>query len=232
MSEQWERVFTQLNPKSPIAEAFRVLRTNIQFAGVDKPLKAISLTSAGPGEGKTTTLANLAVALAQSGAKVILVDGDLRRPAMHKFFRLSRRTGLSSVIMGRAKPAEALQATDVPGLSLLSSGPVPPNPSELLGSEAFTALLGELKASADHVLVDSPPVVAVADASIIAAKVDGTLLVVRLGATARPMALRAREQLVTAKANLLGMVLTDVGAGTDYNYYYHYYYHYRDSREG
>ncbi|MGE5551908.1 MAG: CpsD/CapB family tyrosine-protein kinase [Bacteroidota bacterium] len=227
MSEHWERLFTRLDPKSPMAEAFRVLRTNIQFAAVDNPLRTIMLTSAGPGEGKSTTLANLAVALAQSGARVIIVDGDLRRPTMHKFFRLSRGAGLSSVLLGRVKLEETLQETGVDGLQLLASGPVPPNPSEMLASSAFAALLEELKAKADYVLVDSPPVVAVADASILAARVDGVLLAIQLGQVAKPMAIRAKEQLANAKANLLGMVLTNVGTGSDYNYYY-YYYHYQE----
>lgn len=228
MSEHWQRLLTQLDPKSPMAEAFRVLRTNIQFASFDKPMRTISLTSAGPGEGKTTTVANLGVALAQSGARVIVVDGDLRRPALHKLFRLPRGAGLSSVLLGRAGLEEVLQDTGIEGLQLLASGPVPPNPSEMLASNAFNALLQQLTGRADYIVIDSPPVVAVADASIIAAKVDGVLLAVQLGVVAKPMAIRAKEQLATAKANLLGMVLTNVGAGSDYSYYYYYYYHYQD----
>ncbi len=228
MSEHWERLFIRLNPKSPVAEAFRVLRANIQFAAVDKPLKSLALTSAGPAEGKSTIVANLGVALAQSGARVILVDGDLRRPTLHKFFRLARGAGLSSVLLGRAPLEEALQETGIDGLLLLASGPVPPNPSEMLASEALTNLLADLESRADYVLIDSPPAVAVADASILAAKVDGVLLAVQLGRVAKPMAIRAKEQLAAARANLLGMVLTGVGAGSDYSYYYHYYYQYQE----
>jgi len=157
-----------------------------------------------------------------------VVDGDLRRPALHKLFRLPRGAGLSSVLLGRTGLEEVLQDTGIEGLQLLASGPVPPNPSEMLASNAFNALLQQLTGRADYIVIDSPPVVAVADASIIAAKVDGVLLAVQLGVVAKPMAIRAKEQLATAKANLLGMVLTNVGAGSDYSYYYYYYYHYQD----
>ena len=215
-------LLTELEPKSPLAEAFRVLRTNIQFAAVDRPLRSLLITSAGPAEGKSTTLANLGVALAQSGARVIILDADLRRPTQHKIFNLSRGAGVSSVVLGRASLEEALQETGISGLRLLSSGPIPPNPSELLASQAFSSLLKEAEKEADYVLVDAPPVMAVADASIIAAQVDGVLLIVQLGVVARPMAVRAKEQLLAAKANLLGMVLTNAGVGGDYSYYYYY----------
>ncbi|MGQ9778251.1 MAG: CpsD/CapB family tyrosine-protein kinase [Bacillota bacterium] len=215
-------LLAELEPKSPLAEAFRVLRTNIQFAAVDRPLRSLLITSAGPAEGKSTTLANLGVALAQSGARVIILDADLRRPTQHKIFNLSRGAGVSSVVLGRASLEEALQETGISGLRLLSSGPIPPNPSELLASQAFSSLLKEAEKEADYVLVDAPPVMAVADASIIAAQVDGVLLIVQLGVVARPMAVRAKEQLLAAKANLLGMVLTNVGMDKDYSYYYYY----------
>lgn len=227
MSEQWQQLFTHLHPKSPLAEAFRVLRSNIQFAAVDRPLRSIMITSAGPGEGKSTTLANLGVALAQSGARVALVDADLRRPRLHGFFRLGRGMGLSTVVLGRQKLGEALQETQIENLRLLAAGPLPPNPSELLASESFVQVLGELGAEHDYVLVDAPPVIAVADASIIAARVDGVLLVVQLGRVPKPMALRAKEQLRNARANLLGVVLTGVSAERDYDYY-HQYYHYQE----
>ena len=222
MREYEGHLFTEYDPKSPIAEAFRVLRANIQFAAVDRPIRSLLITSAGPAEGKSTTLANLGVALAQSGARVIILDADLRRPTQHKFFNLSRGAGVSSVVLGRASLEEALQETGISGLRLLSSGPIPPNPSELLASQAFSSLLKEAEKEADYVLVDAPPVMAVADASIIAAQVDGVLLIVQLGVVARPMAVRAKEQLLAAKANLLGMVLTNAGVGGDYSYYYYY----------
>ncbi|NLG84812.1 MAG: CpsD/CapB family tyrosine-protein kinase, partial [Firmicutes bacterium] len=218
---EYERhLITDLEPKSPLAEAFRVLRTNIQFAAVDRPIRSLLITSAGPAEGKSTTLANLGVARAQSGARVIVLDADLRRPTQHKLFNLSRGAGVSSVVLGRARVEEALQETGIPGLRLLSSGPIPPNPSELLASQAFSSLLKELKEKTDYLLIDSPPVMAVADASIVAGQVDGVLLVIQLGMVARPMAVRAKEQLLAAKANLLGMVLTNAGMDRDYSYYY------------
>lgn len=227
--EYWRHLITNLHPKAALAEAFRVLRTNIQFAALDKPLKTILITSAGPREGKSTTAANLGVAIAQSGRKVILLDGDLRRPSLHKFFRQARGVGLTSVLLGRTSMSEALVETGIDGLRLLPSGPVPPNPSEMLASQAFEKLLAELSDEAEYVLIDSPPSVAVADASLMAARADGTLLVVALGRVAKPMLTRAKEQLANAKANLLGTILTNVGPGTDYTYYYYYYYHYQDS---
>jgi len=222
MSEPWQRLITSLSPKSSLAEAFRILRTNTQFAAVGKPLQTILVTSAGSLEGKSTTVANLGVALAQSGAKVILVDADLRRPSLHQFFRLQKGSGLTTVLMGRDLD-RALEETGIEGLRLLTSGPIPPNPSEMLGSPAFANLIEALRARADYVILDSPPAIAVTDANIIASMADGTLLVVEIGKTARQFAVRTKEQLAQSKANIIGVVLTNVSKTAEYNYYYYYY---------
>lgn len=215
---------TNLDPKSPVAEAYRMLRSNIQFAGIDRELKTLLITSAGPEEGKSTTLYNLGVVMAQSGKKTILVGCDMRKPTLHRICGGHNRVGITTVLLGEMSVDEAIQKTDVPGLSLLNSGPVPPNPSELAGSAGMEHLLDELKGRADIVLVDSPPVIAVADAVILAAKVDGVILVVNAGHTQYQAAKDAKTALDNAKANVIGAVLNNVQVSKG-NYYYYYYYY-------
>jgi capsular exopolysaccharide synthesis family protein len=209
-------------PRSAAAEAYRTLRTNIQFASVDKPLRRLLLTSAGPDEGKSTTVANLAVAMAQADVKVIAVDCDLRRPSLHELFHLPNAQGLTSVFLGRAGGPDAgapfeppLQATAIPGLSVLTSGPLPPNPAELLASSRMDAVLEALGARSDVVLLDSPPVVAVTDAAVLSAKVDGVLLVVGAGIVKRDVARKARSLLEAVHANVLGLVVNNVPNDSD-----------------
>lgn len=211
-------------PRSPIAEAYRVLRTNLQFAAVDKPLRRIVVTSPGPGDGKTTTAANLAAVFAQGGRRVILLDADLRRPQQHRLFQCTSSYGLSTALVDSGTPVvNYLQTTQVPGLRLLSSGPIPPNPSELLASQRMSHLMEALSQEADLIILDSPPVLGVADAAILASAADGVLLVAAAGRTRREAAQRAKENLERGGANLLGMVLnrmTRQSAGYDYYYYY------------
>jgi non-specific protein-tyrosine kinase len=212
------------DPQSQAAEAYRALRVNIQFASPDHPLRTILATSAGPDDGKSTTLANLAAALAETGAPTLLVDADLRRPSLHTIFGLPNDSGLTSLMLaGAAAPtAEALpiQQTSVPNLRLLPSGPLPPNPAELLASRRMADLLALLAEQATYVLFDTPPVLAVADATVLASRVDGVLLVVRAGKTRRDLALKARKTLEQVKANLIGAVLTDAPMdNAAYGYY-------------
>ena len=209
-------------PRSPAAEAYRTLRTNIQFASLEKPVRRLLLTSSGPDEGKSTTAANLAVAMAQAEMAVLLVDADLRRPSQHEIFRLDNVHGLSSLFLGKtpglgpsAHMEPPLQATAVPGLSVLTSGPLPPNPAELLGSGRMDSVLDELTRRADIVLVDTPPVVAVTDAAVLSAKVDGCLLVVGAGIVKRDLVRRARAQLEAVHANVLGVVVNNVPPDSD-----------------
>jgi non-specific protein-tyrosine kinase len=205
-------------PRSPHAEAYRTLRTNIQFSSVERPLRTLLVTSAGPDEGKSTTVANLAVVLAQADAKVIVVDGDLRRPAQHEIFNLRNTAGLTNLFLpaaGGGAPAQAapdlpLLQTAIPNLWLLPSGPLPPNPAELLGSKRMDAILERIAARADIVILDSPPVVAVTDAAVLSAKVDGVLLVVGAGTVKRDLARKAKAQLETVNARVLGMVVNNV----------------------
>ncbi len=217
------------NAKSPIAEIFRTLRTNLHFSKVNGELKMLMFTSVGPGEGKSTTASNLAVALAQSNKKVILLDCDLRKPVQHKIFEQQQR-GLTNVLVEKVELAEVIQATEIPNLWLLASGPIPPNPSELLQSQAMQDLLEKLKTEIDFVIVDAPPVIAVTDACILAEKMDGVVLVVNAQMTRPEMALQAKELLLNSRAQILGVVLNQAEIATEHSYYYYYYGHEKHSK--
>lgn len=212
---------TLTDPTSPVSEAYRTLRTNILFASLDNPLKTLLITSTDPGEGKSTTLANLAVVMAQAGNRVIMVDCDLRRPSLHRIFGVRNSAGLTTMMVeGQAMSQPPLQDTGVPNLSIITSGPLPPNPSELLGSRRMAEVLAQLKSQADIILLDSPPIIAVADAAILASKVDGVILVVQAYKTKRDFARKAKAILEKANANLLGVVLNNVKMDVSlYRYY-------------
>jgi succinoglycan biosynthesis transport protein ExoP len=211
--------------RHPVAEAYRVLRTNVQFSTLDKPSRTFVVTSANPGEGKTTTVANLALVMAQTGKRVIAVDSDLRRPRLHQMFGVGNSYGLTSVLLSKEASVNGyLQRTAFDNLAILPSGPIPPNPSELLSSPRLEALIENLKRQADIVVFDSPPTLAVTDASVLAAKVDGAILVVDAGKTRAGALQRAKDALARSKTNLLGAVLNKLThKGRDYYYYHHYY---------
>ena len=219
---------TLAHPKSPYSEAYRMLRTNLRYALPASTAEHLFLvTSVGPGEGKTTTVSNLAVVLAQAGQRTIIVDADFRRPTLHKVLGCSREVGLSSLLVGETSSLdEALQPVGVDNLSVLASGPIPPNPAELLGSPRMSEVLRELAERADVVLLDSPPVLAVTDASVLASMVSGTLLVVQAGRTRLPACAQAVQALQTVGGNLLGVVLNRLQfrRGDYYSKYYYYYY--------
>ena len=211
--------------QSPISEAYRVLRTNLQFAAVGHPLDTLMVTSAGPGEGKSMTAANLAAALAQGGRRVILVDGDLHRPRQHRVFGLRNNTGVTTALITdvAGNLDNILQDTSVPGLRVLTSGPLPPNAAELLGSTRMRELLADLHTRADIVVVDSPPVTALSDAAVLSTQTDGVLLVVDAGRTRREMAKRATEALGRVHARVIGVLLNRMPSrGAGYYYYYSY----------
>lgn len=219
-------LITHYDKKSPVAEAYRAVRTNLQFAGAGKLLKLISVTSATPGEGKSTTISNLAVAMGQDGKKVLLIDGDMRKPVQHKLFNLPNR-GLSNCIVSDMKPSDLICPAVVPNVDVLPSGPVPPNPSELLGSVKMKEILHQVSEKYDYVLIDCPPILPVTDAAVMASHVDGTILVVDSGKTSPEEAQTAKARLLQGKANLLGVILNEVPASRHsggYNYYYYYYY--------
>lgn len=207
------------DPQSPAAEAYRTLRTNIQFSSLDKPLHTLLVTSTAPDEGKSTTLANLAVTMAQAEQRVILVDCDLRRPTLHTLFNLPNQVGLTSVILREETAPLPLLETSVPGLSLLASGPLPPRPADLLGSRRMEALIARLRDEADMVLFDTPPVIAVTDAAVLATRLDGVLLVLQAGKTRRDRAREARRLLEKVKANIVGVILNNARQEAGYGYY-------------
>lgn len=221
MNTRVSELITVSEPRSPISEAYRTLRTNLDFASLDQALKSLVVTSAGVGEGKSTTLANLAVVSAQARRKVILVDADLRRPRLHDLFGLSNQTGLTTVMMDEsALAAPPLQETGIEGLLVLTSGQLPPNPAELMGSRRMAEVIDTLAEQADQVFFDTPPVVAVTDAAVLATKVDGVLLVIGAGKTRREHARAAVERLQQINARLLGTVLTNVQMDTGFRGYY------------
>jgi capsular exopolysaccharide synthesis family protein len=221
MTDKLKDLITISDPRSPISEAYRTLRTNLDFASLDQALKSILVTSAGVGEGKSTTLANLAVVSAQAGRKVILVDADLRRPSLHQLFDLSNETGLTTMALDESTLASPpIQETGIEDLSVLTSGPLPPNPAELMGSRRMTEVIVALSEWADQVFFDTPPVVAVTDAAVLATKVDGVLLVISAGKTRREYARTAVQRLEQVNARLVGTVLTNVQAGGGFSGYY------------
>lgn len=221
MSEKLIDLITVSEPRSPISEAYRTLRTNLDFASLDQALKTLVVTSAGVGEGKSTTLANLAVVSAQAGRKVVLVDADLRRPTLHQIFGLSNEAGLTTLMMDEATLASPpIQETDVQGLSVLTSGPLPPNPADLMGSRRMEVAIAALAKDADQVFFDTPPVVAVTDAAVLATKVDGVLLVISAGKTRREYARTAVQRLEQINARLVGTVLTNAQVGAGFQGYY------------
>jgi capsular exopolysaccharide synthesis family protein len=221
MSEKTNELITISEPRSPISEAYRTLRTNLDFASLDEALKTLVITSAGVGEGKSTTLANLAVVSAQAGRKVVVVDADLRRPTMHQPFGLSNEVGLTTMMMDdEALASPPLQDTEVEGLSVLTSGPLPPNPADLMGSRRMAEVIAALAKGADQVFFDTPPVVAVTDAAVLATKVDGVLLVISSGKTRREYARTAVQRLEQINARLVGTVLTNVEMGAGFTGYY------------
>ncbi|KAA8783356.1 protein-tyrosine kinase [Paenibacillus sp. 4624] len=201
---------TMANPRSNSSEAYRKLRTNIQFSSIDSQIQTIMIASASSGEGKTTTIGNLAVTYAQEGKKVLVMDTDLRKPAVHLMFNIPNHVGLTSVLSSQYQVTEVLRETGVEGLHVLSSGPIPPNPSEMIGSRKMTALLEGLKEEYDVILFDTPPVLTVTDALIISSLCDGVILVVNAGKVKKDLVKKAKAHLEHVNARILGAVLNNV----------------------
>ncbi|GFH41875.1 tyrosine protein kinase [Lactococcus hodotermopsidis] len=204
------------------AEQYRTIRSNIRFSFVDSPLQSLVVTSAGPSEGKSTTAANLAIVFANAGKRVLLVDGDLRRPTVAMTFDLPNVIGLSSLLIDQSRSYDDLiYKMSIDNLWILPSGPKPPNPSELLASNRMETIINELSDVFDLVIFDMPPVVNVSDAQIVAARVDGTIFVVRERKTPKKQALKAQELLKLAKANIVGVVYNGVSKNDKFDYYYY-----------
>ncbi|WP_053365614.1 CpsD/CapB family tyrosine-protein kinase [Bacillus sp. FJAT-27245] len=215
------KLVASLDPKSVVSEQYRTIRTNIQFSSVDEDIQAMMVTSAGPGEGKSTTAANLAVVMAQQEKKVLLVDADLRKPTVHYTFDLVNQYGLTSVLAKSKSLDQAIRSTDIPFLSVLTSGPIPPNPAELLGSKSMKEMLEEAKKQFDVIIFDTPPTLAVTDAQILANLCDGVLLILYSGKSEIEQATKAKDLLVAANGKILGVVLNQKKIKNDtYSYYY------------
>lgn len=227
-----EELITRKNPKSPVSEAFRAIRTNLNFVSPDNPLKTIVITSSGAADGKSVILANLAISMAQNGQKVIILDADLRKPMQHKFFEMTNFQGLSGILTGEITFDEGLRETGIEGVRLISTGVIPPNPAELLASKRMEEVLEEARNEADVVLLDTPPVIAVADASILASKVDGVILVVASHQTHDQALVKAKENLIRVHANIIGTILNKYPTRRGKGYYQYYYYYGRSEAGG
>ena len=220
------------DPRHPIVEAYRRLRTNLQYYNLDATLTSLLLTSAEAGEGKSITSANLAVVMAQSGVRVILVDADLRKPRQHRIFGALRQPGLAEALRSGFSPDLLQPVAGVPNLRLLTSGETVPNPAEVLGSQRMRQLFEQLRAEADFIIFDTPPLLAVTDAQVVGHLVDGALLVINSQKTSAGAVHRALESLAQVNVPVMGAILNRLsGAGRSYYYYYHYYSqdYYRDS---
>lgn len=207
---------------SSTAEAYRIFCTNLQYLKVDREIKSILVTSSHRGEGRSITAANTAIILAQAGRSVILIDADLRRPTQHLTFgRIA--TGVTNILLGQGRVEDYLQRTDIPNLRLLTSGPLLPNPAELLGTDRMTELLADLRSQADYLIIDSPPVLPVTDARILAAKVDGVVLVLGSGSVRSEEAVRTKAALEQVEGFLLGFIINRIAtkeSSEDYSAYY------------
>lgn len=223
LEQRARKLVVQMSPKSLVSEQFRTVRTNINFSTPDKDLNTILFTSPSPGEGKSTASANLAVLFAQDGKRVLLVDGDMRKPTVHYTFHLSNTLGLSNVLTRQETPEAVIRESEVsPNLHIMTSGPIPPNPAELLGSKTMDQFLAHITAQYEVVVFDAPPVLSVTDSQILANKCDGTVLVINTGETEKDNAVKAKELLDSSKANILGTIMNNFKLGKDH-YYYQYY---------
>ncbi|MBN1946300.1 MAG: polysaccharide biosynthesis tyrosine autokinase [Bradymonadales bacterium] len=225
------------NPKSTVAETCRAIRTNLHFMLPDKPLRRILVTSAGPREGKTSTAINLGTVMAQANRRVLLVETDMRKPRLHRAFQLPNEVGLTNLILGEVEIEQVVHSTVIPHLDVLPCGAIPPNPTELMHTDRFRAVVEELSARYDQIIFDSPPIIAVADSMILGRMADGVLLVIKAGHTSSEIVKRAGQLLRGIKAPLLGAILNDLDLedrAYRYHHYYSYYYHhgqyYEESR--
>ncbi len=214
---------THYDSRSPVSEAYRAIRTNLQFAGAGKQLKTLVFTSAVPSEGKSTTVANLAIVMGQDDKHILLIDCDMRKPVIHRRFGLLNR-GLSNCFAEDLPLKEVIQADVFPNLDVVTSGPVPPNPAELLGSKKMKALLQEAAEAYDYVFLDMPPVLAVTDAALMSSQVDGTVLILGSGDISPDEGKQAKSLLEKVHANILGVILNKVPQHHKSGYYYYYYY--------
>ncbi|MFJ7827552.1 CpsD/CapB family tyrosine-protein kinase [Psychrobacillus sp. NPDC096623] len=216
------KLVTSTNPQSIISEQFRTVRTNIKFSMPNMELKTLLFTSSSMGEGKSTIAANVAIVFAQEGKKVLLIDADLRKPTMHHTFLKTISPGLTNLLTGRWHLNQVVKETGVKGLDLVTSGPLPSNPAEILGSPFMDTLITKVKEKYDVIIFDAPPVLSVSDAQVLTDKCDGTILVISSGSTEKVNAIKAKEVLQASNANIIGTILNNYKIGKDH-YYYQYY---------
>lgn len=226
----FDKVISYAEQSDPVKEAYRVLRTNIQFCDFDKRIKTIAITSCNPGEGKTTTSLNLSIIMAKTGMKVLLVDADLRKSMFLKSLGPKENLGLSNIIAGYNTLDELVVEGEIENFYYLPSGPKPPNPSELLNSEGFKDFLRQAKCKFDMVIIDTPPLGAVIDCAVISTEVDGTIIVIEANHTERFQALRLKEQLEKVGAIILGVILNKIDKRQYKNYYRYYNYYGRETK--
>ncbi len=226
------KLITVIAPRSPISEAYRVLRTNIEYTSLDKPIKSILVTSPGQLEGKSVTAANLAIALALVGRRTILVDADFRKPAQHRFFNVNNDIGLTNALVAQLAPDKFIRQTHLANLRLLTTGPSLPNPAEAIASERMRTLVAQLQTEADTLVFDTPPCLPVADPAILARLTDGTILVIDSGRTHREAAIKAKEIMEKAGSALLGVVLNRYSPQSHADQYYSLYYGSQSQRQG
>ena len=209
------------NPTSLLAEAYRGLRTSLEYSSVDKELKSLVITSSNPGEGKSTVSSNLAFILSQGGKKVIVVDADLRKPTIHKKFRVDNREGLTEILIGKKNINEVSKKIEE-NIHVITAGKKTPNPAEMVSSKAMEELIEILKRKYDYVIIDTPPVRTISDGVILSAKADGVVLVVRAGKTKSADVVKGYKELEKVKANIVGSVLNAVDNKRNGYYYYYY----------
>jgi capsular exopolysaccharide synthesis family protein len=218
---KWNLI-TERNPKSPISEGYRMLRTNIEFSTIDHKLQIIMVTSSKPNEGKSTTCANMAVSFAQANKRVLLIDADLRKPAQHHIFNISNHKGLTTALFNQQKPQDVIQHTNTENLSVITAGPTKPNPSELLSSKHMGALLEKMRETYDVIIIDTPSIMSVTDAQIVATQSDGVVLVIESGKVKKELVLKAKASLEHVQANLIGVVLNNINRNRSDSYSYYY----------
>lgn len=216
------KLITSSNPKAIVSEQFRTLRTNVKFSMPDQDLKTILYTSASPGEGKSTVAANTAIVFAQEGKRVLLIDADMRKPTVHYTFHMTNTLGLSNLLTRQATLTEVTKTSQIEQLDIITCGPIPPNPAELLGSQAMGKLIEEMKEQYDVIIFDAPPLLSVTDGQILADLCEGTILVLSAGQTEKESIVKAKEALDVAKANILGVVLNNFELSKDHAYYQYY----------
>jgi capsular exopolysaccharide synthesis family protein len=216
------KLITSANPRSFVSEQYRTLRTNINFSMPKNELQTVLVTSSSPGEGKSTTSSNLAVLFAQEGKRVVLVDADMRKPTAHYTFHVTNTLGLSNLLTRQSSIDETVKETGIKGLQIITSGPIPPNPAELLTSVSMDKLMEDLKNRYDIILFDAPPTLSVTDAQVLSNKCDGTIFVVSSKETNKVNAIKAKELLISAKAHILGVVINNFELSKEHNYYQYY----------